>query len=203
MIRFLVTGTPRASTKWTAHALTKIGLWCTHEETFSGWASDYGDEERWRDSPDGDSSWLGAPFSPAVKDAGIPVIGLLRDPILVARSLVRMGFFETGQPYLSFIEAHTPTVFNHDHLPDRALAFWVAWTRLIEADYWWPVPFTPRDVWGLGDRMQVPTHDISEALRFPPMNHKHAWYDLDWSFDQGLLDEAGKLWNRLSVTPLV
>lgn len=200
VIRFLVTGTPRSSTKWTAHALTKIGLWCTHEEAFSEWASDYGDTEDWRNQDDADSSWLAAPFTSAVKDAGVPVIGLLRDPALVARSLVRMGFFETGHPYLDFIKAHTPDVFNYEHLPDRALKFWIDWTNLIDADYWWEVPFHPRDVWGLGDRMQVPTHDIGEALRMPPMNTRHAWYELDWSFDSELLGCADDIRRRRLVT---
>lgn len=197
MIRFLVTGTPRSSTKWTAHALTKIGLWCTHEETFSGWASDFSDEEKWRDTDDADSSWLAAPFSPAVKDAGIPVIGLLREPLLVARSLVRMGFFETGQPYLDFIKAHTPAVFEHESLTDMALRFWIDWTHQIEADYWWEVPFHPKDVWSLGDRMHVPTHDIGEALRCPPMNAKPSWYDHDWTFDDRLVAEAERLKDSL------
>lgn len=196
MIRFCVTGTPRSSTKWTAHTLTKVGLWCGHEEAFTRWASDYGDAEDWRNTDDGDCSWLAAPFTPALRDAGIPVVGLLRDPLLVARSLTWMGFFTSGQPYLDFIAAHTPDCFTHTHIPDRALRFWIDWTKQIEADVWWPTPARVEDVWAFADRLHVGIHDIGEALRTPPMNLRDV-QDFQLDCHPDLVAEASELSDRL------
>lgn len=200
MIRFLITGTPRSSTKWTAHTLTKIGLWCCHEEAFGGWASDYGDQERWRDTDDGECSWIAAPFSEAVRDAGVPVVGLIRHPMLVAESLVKIGFFHTGQPYLDFIATHTPDVFTYtDETPiNKALRFWIDWNQLIECDEWWPVPVNVTRVWAFADRLSVPTHDLVDAWG-PPINHKPAWQLSDTQPDPSLLAEAIEWWEKYTA----
>lgn len=195
MIRFCVTGSPRSGTKWTAHTLTKVGLWCTHEEPFSGWASDYGDTGAWRDTDDADSSWLAAPHTPALRDAGIPVVGLLRHPELVAQSLVRVGFFTSGQPYLDYIAAHAPDCFDHENPTDRALRFWMDWTTLVEADVWWPLPAPVPAVWAFADQLSIPTHDLVEAFG-PVMNRKPT--AADWADPSPqLVDEATALFHRL------
>jgi hypothetical protein len=127
--RFVVTGTGRSGTGYLSKVLTKLGVPCFHEETFTPAGVDW----EWRR---GDSSWMAAPHLPHFDGY---VLHLVRDPLDVINSMTGIGFFddtlearEAHGMWRLFAEEHAPQVFGLSDPVERAMAWYVEWNRLIE-----------------------------------------------------------------------
>jgi hypothetical protein len=162
---FVVTGTARSGTMFTAAVLAGLGLHVGHEDVFGPRSRSF---DGWH-GRHGDVSWLAAPFLGDVGDA--LVMHQLRHPLRVVRSLVGMRFmadrswlFLTGDDlytrtkwrvrerlmaaghvpasdhgprghrvYRDFLDSFEPGLWELPTEPERALAYWVRWTRRIRA----------------------------------------------------------------------
>lgn len=204
MIEFIVTGTGRSTTKYTAEVLTAAELPCGHEHACSSWMDDYSDDQVWRDAPSGvgESSWQAAPFTDAMQAEGVKVIHLVRHPAEVASSLIGNRMLlpepEGGAllPWHEFIKAHLGDRLWRLHPHDRALQFWVDWNLLIKTpDLRWTAPVTGREIddlaYLLGRRADTSAIDsVSKQV-----NH---WREVEHlkrrDFTQVVWDEAMDLW---------
>jgi len=144
VIDFIITGTGRSTTKYTAEVLTAAGLPCGHEHACSSWMDDYSDDQVWRDAPNGvgESSWQAAPFTDAMQAEGVKVVHLIRHPADVASSMVGNNML-TGEllPWHKFIRAHLGDRPWRLHPHDRALQFWIDWNLLVKTpDMRWTAP---------------------------------------------------------------
>lgn len=133
MDRFLITGTGRCGTAYTALLLSRMGLMTGHELVFT---PGNGPETEWGPYP-GESSWIAAPFAGAL---GIPWVHLVRNPLDVVRSLVGIEFFARNEPAHAPYEAtvfatldwHPEPSTEREELITRACRFVSEWTALIE-----------------------------------------------------------------------
>ena len=128
--RFVITGTGRSGTGYICKLLNELGVKCGHESIFKPDTKNVD----FRDYS-GDSSWLAAPFISKF-DSNIMVFHQVRDPILVVRSFVGMGFFDdepdkSHYPYLKFIR-QTKEVSQLGSVIERALFHWVSWNKYVE-----------------------------------------------------------------------
>lgn len=202
MIDFIVTGTGRSTTKYTAEVLTAAGLPCSHETVCASWTDEYGDDGLWRQAFGGESSWQAAPFLSAMQAEGVKVIHLVRHPVLVASSMVsnRMLVPEPDGsllPWHEFIVEHLGNRIWRMHPHDRALQFWIEWNRMIgeTPDLRWFAPVALPDVddlaYLLGRRI-----DLSATASIPKqVNH---WREVERlkrrDFTRVIWDEAMDLW---------
>jgi hypothetical protein len=133
--RVLVTGCARSGTGYAAALLSRLGLPCGHERLFApdtvrdrrgGW----GALPRWPPSVPAESSWLAAPFIERLAP-GTLVVHLVRHPLAVVRSNLRIGFFHEPTDYLDFARAHLPGPERGSPLA-QAARYWVGWNALIE-----------------------------------------------------------------------
>lgn len=162
---FVVTGTARSGTMFTAAVLAGLGLKVGHEDVFGPRSRSF---DGWN-GRHGDVSWLAAPFLDSLGDA--LVVHQLRHPLSVVRSLVGMRFladrsrlFLTADDaytrvkwrvrerltaaghvpasnhgprphrvYRAFLNRYEPGLWELPSEPERALAYWVRWTRRIRA----------------------------------------------------------------------
>lgn len=98
-MQFVITGCGCSGTKSVAEQLHRLGLDVGHERTYSpSMANAISGRDprlptRLRPAEgDGDASWLAEPYVPALLDARVPVIRLVRDPLRVAQSAFADGF---------------------------------------------------------------------------------------------------------------
>lgn len=82
--RFVVVGTGRSGTKYTAELLTALGIPCGHERVYTR----HDVKKQW--GLRGDASWLAVPHLDRFKGV---VLHQVRDPLAVVRSFVGIGFF--------------------------------------------------------------------------------------------------------------
>lgn len=75
----------------------------------------------------GDVSWLAAP---QLSNFDGTIIHLVRYPLLVARSMIASGLVKSGR--WEWITRFCPKVSDETTDPNRALAAWIGWNRLIE-----------------------------------------------------------------------
>lgn len=122
MALFLVTGVGHSGTGWAARVFTELGHPCGHERwhTPAPYAG--------MDGPD--ASWLAVPRLPLLP-AGVPVVHLVRDPLAVVRSMLRIGFLGDGKHrasfYDRFVYAHQRGIETiPDHL-GRVIAHVARW----------------------------------------------------------------------------
>ena len=112
----IIRGSGRCGTGFCAELLTSAGVVCTHEQVFTlhGWSHAYHQIRIRRRHPEmrlvGDSSWLAAPHINRPELHSATVVHLVREPRLVIRSLLRMGFFTIGSyaPYSSYAHSYIP-----------------------------------------------------------------------------------------------
>lgn len=120
---FLVTGVGHSGTGWAARVFSDLGHPCGHERwhTTGVYAGMGGP----------DASWMAVPRLP-ILPAGVRVVHLVRDPLAVVRSMLRIGFLGDGKdgPYVRFVYEHQPDVAAiPDHL-GRLIAHVARWDRL-------------------------------------------------------------------------
>lgn len=148
MDRFLITGTGRCGTGYISHLLTNMGIKTTHEGIFTilntnitrtidkDWM-----EKGWPLESPGESSWMAIYFLDQLMEQGVKIIHLIRDPIEVIRSFMRIKFFEgdnvyriwserqNGYPYDCLVGTRLEKIINriiyfHDRLEKRQ-DFWL------------------------------------------------------------------------------
>src|SRR4051794_440119 len=117
---FVVTGTARSGTAYTAMLLSGLGLRIGHEDVFGPRTRSF---DGWH-GQDGDSSWLAAPFLDQLPDA--LVLHQVRHPLKVVRSLVGVRFFaDRSRLFLESDDAYTrvkwkvrESLMRAGHVPD-------------------------------------------------------------------------------------
>lgn len=147
MSQFIITGAPRAGTKYVARVLTECGIECMHEELFGidqvefdmpqvmkkgGVLNEWGPA----DGPPvcGESSWMAVPFLPMLGKK-ISIFHQMRNPVDSARSMYAVGLFredrQKGKRYTKFIEKHTINTFQYKSEIDKCFAFWLEWNKRV------------------------------------------------------------------------
>jgi hypothetical protein len=106
-----------------SRALSAAGVPCGHERVFN--ADTFGD---WPDDLRADSSWMAATGIDAVD---VPVITVVRHPLLVVRSLMEIGFFtwDLGNPTHKTLRQAFPEVYRWKSPQNLALEMWIRLTR--------------------------------------------------------------------------
>lgn len=116
--RFLVTGTGRCGTGWTAALFTELGYECGHEQQYN--ISRYG---RLTVS---DSSWLAIPF---LHHIDVPIIRMVRDPYSVVISNYARNFLNdfASDAWSRYVARHRPEIIQHGHDHIGRLILYAAW----------------------------------------------------------------------------
>jgi hypothetical protein len=136
--RVLVTGCARSGTGYLAALLSELGLACGHERVFEPATlrglkpGSPAPAPSWPDSVCAESSWLAAPFLASLPK-GTAVVHLVRHPLAVMRSNLRIGFFATPSEYLEHACAHVTGLRQRAPI-ERAARYWTAWNELIERE---------------------------------------------------------------------
>lgn len=105
-----------------SRALTQAGVACGHEQVFN--ADTFG---TWPDDLRADSSWIAATQMYAVD---VPVVALVRHPLLVVKSFVEIGFFgwDSGNLTHGPLRRAFPRVYLWGTPQDCALDMWLSLT---------------------------------------------------------------------------
>lgn len=123
--RFVVVGTGRCGTGYTARVLTEGGIPCGHEQIYHTNRV----TRSWRLK--GDASWLAVPH---LSEYHGLVLHQVRHPISVIRSFVGIGFYERDldHKHYAFLEVFNQTLqLTGDQLA-QAMHHWVAWNEICE-----------------------------------------------------------------------
>lgn len=125
--RFVAVGSGRSGTGYVCYLLRASGVHCGHEQVFGPAVAAGTAPVVWGDYA-ADSSWLAVPSLPML---GVPVLAVLRHPLAVVASMVRVGLF-TGDrghldPYTSVYYRARPEIARESTEPDRALSAWLHW----------------------------------------------------------------------------
>lgn len=121
--RFVVVGSGRCGTKYLSELLTAMGVSCTHESVFNAdGVSEWGPDQR------ADSSWMATTM---LDQVDVPVVLLVRHPLMVVRSWVEIGFFthDLDNPTHGPLVKFAPEVYEFREPHDRALAMWLRLNR--------------------------------------------------------------------------
>jgi hypothetical protein len=129
--RVLVTGCARSGTGYLAALLSELGLECGHERVFAP-RTVRGSTPTWPADVRAESSWLAAPFLSKLPQ-GTAVVHLVRHPLAVMRSNMRIGFFSAPSEYLEHATAHLP-VLRQGQPIECAARYWTGWNELIERE---------------------------------------------------------------------
>ena len=127
VINLIITGTGRCGTGYVAKVLQSAGVACGHEAVFNPSMEPTGAVEA-------ESSWLAAPHLDSPWMRGVTVVHLVRDPVKVINSLMRLRMMEApvGGRYFDYIAEHLSGFPNDNGHERRAAYFYVAWNELIE-----------------------------------------------------------------------
>lgn len=137
--QYLITGCGHQGTGWMARAMNLLGHATGHE-----WVYNFGDKPRWANL-EGESSWPAAAKITEMHRS-IAVMHLTRHPMDVVASVHNSNFLRSnctcehepdahrGEPYVQYILAEFPDLW--DIRPDevRATAWVVMWNRLVESN---------------------------------------------------------------------
>ena len=118
--RFVIVGTGRCGTGYTAKVLTAGGIRCGHEEIYRGRRI----TKSWRLV--GDASYLAVPHLDRYRGT---VLHQVRDPVAVVRSLVGTRFFDRTDHYLEIVSRHLE--LTGDPVVD-AMRYWIDWNERCE-----------------------------------------------------------------------
>lgn len=149
-MKLIVTGTGRCGTGAMSQVLTKAGLPCSHEGTFTF---------RGVSNPDctleADSSWMAVPYLSHYPTT--PIVLVHRHPLAVASSLVGIGFFTTPSQYRTFLYRKMPELKTLTPF-EAACRFYVRWNELA-LEYAEVVADIENPPW---DRIAALTPDLTE-----------------------------------------
>lgn len=139
MKRFIVTGTPRSATQYTAALMQALGISCPHEATFRP-TSSLVDVAKWSRSIGGESSWLAWAFLPLLPRNTI-VLHQRRDPWKVIDSLAHRNWQVVRNPeartphqqdFHDVVGHYCPRLWEYESAIDRAAVLLIDWNRRIE-----------------------------------------------------------------------
>lgn len=122
---FLVTGVGHSGTGWAARLFRELGHDCGHER--------WHNPDRYRGMRGPDSSWLAVPNLDQLPD-GCRIVHLIRDPLLVARSLLRIRFLHDrniANPYARFVTRHRPDIVAPREYLDRVIRHVARWDEPV------------------------------------------------------------------------
>lgn len=125
-LRFLVVGTGRCGTTYTAQLLQRAGIPVDHEVVFT----EKGPQPA--GNLEGDASWMAVPYLAGFEGS---ILHQVREPLAVIDSLLDLGLFasvfadEIHRPWRRFLEAHF--VLCGDPVVD-AMRFYVQWNERCE-----------------------------------------------------------------------
>jgi len=126
-LRFVVVGTGRCGTTYTAELLQRAGVPIDHEAVFTEKGP------RPVEHLEGDASWMAVPYLDRFSGS---ILHQVREPLAVIDSLVDLGLFasvfadEIHRPWRRFLEAHFTLL--GDPIVD-AMRFYVEWNERCEA----------------------------------------------------------------------
>ena len=130
--RLLVTGCGRSGTGYLAALLAELGLPCGHEVVY-GPELLAGAPPAWPEGARAESSWLAGPHLRALPP-GTRIVHLVREPLAVVRSCLRVRFLESARnPYRMHAERHAPGV-SEGAPPVRCARYWTRWHALVERE---------------------------------------------------------------------
>ena len=89
--RYVIVGTGRCGTKFTARFLDNLGIGCSHESFYTPEGPMLRNKNRYYKAK-ADASWLAVPFLPEGEKR---VLHQVRHPIAVVSSFYKLGFFDT------------------------------------------------------------------------------------------------------------
>jgi hypothetical protein len=134
--RVLVTGCARSGTGYLAALLGELGVACGHERVYEPRtvlrAGAGNAAPSWPDTVRAESSWLAAPYLASLP-ADTAVVHLVRHPLAVMRSNLRIGFFASPSEYLDHACAYVPGLLEGQPI-ERAARYWTGWNALIERE---------------------------------------------------------------------
>lgn len=123
---FLVTGLGHSGTRWAARLFSALGHECGHER--------WHNFKPYQGMSTPDSSWLAVPNLDRLP-AGTRVVHLVRDPLLVLRSILRIRFLHdcnASSPYTAYVRRRRPDVWNAGDQLARAAAYVARWDAPLE-----------------------------------------------------------------------
>lgn len=138
-MRFVVTGSPRSATRYAAVLFERLGVPCTHEQTFRQTGSAI-DVVRWYEQDNhGDSSWLAWAFLDLIPGP-VVMFHTRRDPWKVIDSLAHRNRIvsmvesraESINSLRDVMNAYCPRVAQYDTEINRAAVFMLDWNQRIE-----------------------------------------------------------------------
>lgn len=138
MARFIVTGTPRTATGYASLFFKALNLPCAHERIFRPRGTLAEVLEWYKHGDSGESSWLAWAFL-GLLPGPVPVLHTTRNPWAVIDSLAHRNDLipkearvDRGRTlYRQTIAAYCPEVGEYEKPLDRAVAFIIAWNKLI------------------------------------------------------------------------
>lgn len=142
-MRFVVTGSPRSATRYAAVLFERLGVPCTHEQTFRQTGSAI-DVVRWYEQDNhGDSSWLAWAFLDLIPGP-VVMFHTRRDPWKVIDSLAHRNRIvsmvesraESINSLRDVMNAYCPRVAQYDTEINRAAVFMLDWNDLIDAAFY-------------------------------------------------------------------
>lgn len=182
---FLVTGLGHSGTKWAALLFSALGHECGHER--------WHNFEPYQGMSTPDSSWLAVPNLDRLP-AGTRVVHLVRDPLLVLRSMVHIGFLHdgnAGHAYTAYVRRHRPEVWNAGDQLARAAAFVARWdvplehreSKLLRIEDAGPDVVADTVAWATGqrpsvDRVAEVLHELGTTTNAHIQHHRSAGADV-------------------------
>lgn len=131
-LKYLVVGTGRCGTMYTAKVLCSVGVRCGCEEVFDLGGLEHARQVLAEEPRDAESSWLAVPFLEDSIFDDTTIVHLVNHPARVISSQLRRRYgFEKGKWY-EFRREHLPTLERYDEQWVRAAHFYVEWNRKIE-----------------------------------------------------------------------
>lgn len=197
-----ITGTGYCGTGYLSRVLNSVNVKCTHEGIFSpdneiitrmttrisnawwGWQAE--------------SSWLAMPYLVYPQMSKMTVVHLVRHPIRVISTIVRMKGFEenTGGPFYAFQCRHLPELLEPRNQLDKAALFYIRWNQLIEphTTVRWRIE---DDVLRLLDQLQI-EYDGKDVFMDTSFN-SHYGYGYEEKLDANLNDVSEPLRTELRM----
>ena len=130
-LRFIICGTARSGTGYTAKVFEKLGIPCGHEEIFG---YQYTKSER---QLIGESSWLALPSLPELPE-DIVLLHQTRHPLKVIRSNIRKGLLLVDPKIKQVRNVYGRFALRNLGLPKHSagfhayLLYWIQWNLMLE-----------------------------------------------------------------------
>lgn len=191
-MRFVVTGTPGAGTRWVANVYSRAGVDTGHESVFHHGRPDGG----LRIQParhQAEVSWYAAPW---LAHLAMPAAHQTRHPLDTIGTIVAMGDrWFTNPNHHGTLTRLAPTIYDHPPGVARATAFWLVWTGYADAApvRWQAEAPDPAVLAGVARAAGLPVEaaDVARALaETPPTGRRNRQPRLTWDDLGGLAGDV-------------